>query len=452
MIILTVSDIATLTGAPAWFVPKLRDRLTFDNPLWIENDRRGFRNWNVPRTICCLQTDGDKLTMPRGFTRQLCEMLRTCRVQFRIEDKRRLLPEADFTFTGTLRDYQKQALNDILRRDHGTTSAPTGSGKTVIALAAIAARKQPALVVCHTRELADQWVSRIESFLAIPRNEIGRIWNGSKRIGQKVTVGLVQSLVKCADEVVPHIGHLVVDECHRTPSRTFTEVVTAFDCRFMLGLSATLFRRDGLSRLIHWHLGDEVHKIHRAPLIESGDILPAEVIVRETEFRPTVDPSEYYSAMLSQLTEDPTRNRLIVDDVVKESRNGAGVCLVLSDRKSHCQALADLLALRGVRAEVLTGSLPQKHRQRIVEQLNGGGIKVLVATGQLVGEGFDSRSLSSIFLATPIKFSGRLIQYIGRILRPAPGKERARIFDYQDPVGVLQNAARARQRVYRNAA
>jgi superfamily II DNA or RNA helicase len=76
------------------------------------------------------------------------------------------------------------------------------------------------------------------------------------------------------------------------------------------------------------------------------------------------------------------------------------------------------------------------------------GVKVLVATGQLIGEGFDCRELSTLFLATPIRFNGRLLQYLGRVLRPAPGKDRARVYDYLDPVGVLKNASRARARVY----
>lgn len=364
----------------------------------------------------------------------------------------RTLPQVDFNFRGELRDYQQQALDDILKRDFGTVSAPTGSGKTVIALAAIAARMQPALIVVHTRELAEQWIDRIETFLGVPAGEVGVVGNGRRVIGERVTVALVQSLYKVADQVAPHVGHLILDECHRAPSRTFTEAATAFDCRYMLGLSATPWRRDGLSRLIFWHLGDVVHKIDKTPLIESGSILQAEVIVRETDFRPTVDPSEQYSTMLSELTQDPARNRLIVTDVVEESRNGGGVCLVLSDRKAHCEALRDLLASRGVSAHLLTGALKAKDRQTVVHDLAEGKVKVLVATGQLIGEGFDCRGLSTLFLACPIRFSGRLLQYLGRVLRPAPGKDKARVYDYVDPVGVLRNAARARRRVYEAAA
>ena len=233
--------------------------------------------------------------------------------------------------------------------------------------------------------------------------------------------------------------------------RTFTQAVAAFDSKYMLGLSATPWRRDGLTRLIYWHLGSKVHEVRRENLVEDGHILKAEVIIRKTDFEPYHDPSEEYSLMLSELTEDPERNALIAGDVAREAANGGGVCLVLSDRKAHCEALAGMLAEYGIRAAVLTGDLSNKKRQEVIKALNSGQVKVLVATGQLIGEGFDCPELSTMFLATPIRFSGRVLQYLGRVLRPAPGKDKARVYDYLDVnVGVLINAARARARVYGN--
>jgi superfamily II DNA or RNA helicase len=225
--------------------------------------------------------------------------------------------------------------------------------------------------------------------------------------------------------------------------------VVAFDSKYMLGLSATPWRRDGLTRLIYWHLGDKVHEVDKDVLLDAGHILQAEVVWRKTSFEPTYDPSEEYPRMLSELTRDMARNALIASDVAQEAGNGGGVCLVLTDRRNHCKALVELLATRGVTAVVLTGDLNSRDRQRVVEGLNAGRIKVLVATGQLIGEGFDCRDLSTLFLATPIKFNGRLLQYLGRVLRPAPGKNKAKVFDYVDSrVAVLTAAARARARVY----
>jgi len=286
-------------------------------------------------------------------------MLRGAGVHYHLEDRRRTLPEVDFTFRGELRDFQKEAVEAMSTRDFGTLAAATGSGKTFVALELIARRQQPALIVVHTKELLEQWVDRIEKFLGIPAREVGIIGNGKKRIGEKISVALVQSLYKCAGEVAPHISHLVVDECHRCPSRTFLEAVTAFDCRYMTGLSATPWRRDQLSRLIWWHLGDKVHEVDAATLVEAGHVLQADVIWRETSFEPIHDPSEEYSRMLSELTQDPERNGLIADDVAQEAQGEAlGVCLVLSDRVAHCRTLVDLLEARGVTAAMLTGDLP----------------------------------------------------------------------------------------------
>jgi superfamily II DNA or RNA helicase len=218
----------------------------------------------------------------------------------------------------------------------------------------------------------------------------------------------------------------------------------------MVGLSATPFRRDGLSKVIGFYLGDCMHSVDAGALIDAGQVLKAEVIQRETSFRTYRDASAEYSRVLSELTEDHSRNRLICRDVAGASKHWDGINLVLSDRKGHCEALRGLLeTLHGIRAEVLTGDLPAKARADLVNRLNNGEVKTLIATGQLIGEGFDCRELSTLFIATPIKFSGRVLQYLGRILRPAPGKQTARVMDYVDVnVGVLAASARARMKVY----
>jgi len=336
----------------------------------------------------------------------------------------------------------------MMEADEGTLSAPTGSGKTVMALKIIAERRQPALVICHTRELLNQWVDRIETFLNIPKADIGIIGDGKKRIGDKITVGIVNSIYPIAGELKHHFGHLVVDECHRTPSRTFTEAVTAFDSKYMLGLSATPYRRDGLSKLIFWHLGDCLHRIDQVDLQEAGHIVPAEVILRPTGYVPPLDMAAEYSTGLSVLTEDGDRNRLISVDVAREAGNGGGVCLLLTDRREHCERLWILLRRQGINAELLHGRHSPRDRQEVIERLNTGEVPVLVATGQLIGEGFDCRELSTLFMATPISFSGRVIQYFGRVLRPAPGKDIARVYDYLDSNPVLMAAARKRQKIY----
>ncbi len=293
--------------------------------------------------------------------------------------------------------------------------------------------------------------SASKNFSEFEAQKVGIIGGGKKQLGEQMSIALVQSLYKCVEEVAGHFGFLVVDECHRCPSRTFTEAVTGFDSKYMLGLSATPWRRDKLSKLIFWHLGDVHHEVDKKHLLATGDVLPAEVITRETDFRPHYDPVTEYSKMLSELTADTQRNILIAADVARETANIDGICLVLSDRKAHCENLRALLKFRfKIDSEILTGDLNMDQRQKVIEGLNQKKVQVVIATGQLIGEGFDCQNLSTLFFATPIRFSGRVLQYLGRVLRPAPGKKTARVFDYVDiHVDTLTKAALARQRTYR---
>ncbi|MFZ7124603.1 MAG: DEAD/DEAH box helicase [Desulfobacterales bacterium] len=448
---LTLSNHLYLRGLPGELSEWLAGELRFPNPKWLENERMGRWNRGTPKELRYyrrLRNGG--MRIPRGYIRTFIQECRRREIPYELEDRRRRLPEVDFTFSGELKPFQHQAARELLAREFGTLSAPTGSGKTVIGLYLIARRRQPALIVVHTKDLAFQWIERIHQFLGIPEAEVGLIGGGKKSVGDRITVALVQSLYKHAATVNPKVGFLLVDECHRTPSRTFTDAVTAFDSRYMLGLSATPWRRDRLSKLIFWHLGNVHHQVSKTRLIASGDVLPAEVVVRQTGFRPYFDPVMEYTRMLSELTMDKDRNRLIAEDILAECKSSNGVCLVLTDRKAHCENLRAMLHY-GLRldAEVLTGDLGTTERRSIIERVRGGDVRVLIATGQLVGEGFDCPGLSTLFLATPIRFSGRLLQYLGRVLRPAPGKDRARVFDYVDVhVEPLVKAARARQRTY----
>ncbi|WP_054031423.1 DEAD/DEAH box helicase [Desulfatitalea tepidiphila] len=442
-----------LTAVPEAIRAELVSRLQFLNPKWVENERMGRWNRGVPKTLQFFRRRGPNgLVVPRGLMRQLILLAREHDEPVDIDDRRRKVDEVAFDFKGALRPFQKLAVTRMLARDFGTLSAPTGSGKTIMALWMIARRRQTTLIVVHSNELAKQWIERIEMHLGIPPEHIGFIGGGKQRLGASVTVAMVQSLYKCAEHVAPAIGHLVVDECHRAPSRTFTEAVTAFDAHYMLGLSATPWRRDGLSKLIFCHLGDVHHEVKAGDLVAAGHLLDIDVVFRTTPFASYADPVSEYSKMLSELTQHDERNRLIVADVHRavQVENRPGVSLVLSDRKHHCQVLKALLQHKyHIRVEALTGDLSTEQRDAVLQRLNAGDIQVLVATGQLIGEGFDCPRLSTLFLATPVRFSGRIIQYLGRVLRPSEGVERAKVYDYVDgQVAPLKAAALARQKIY----
>ena len=439
---LTVSADCLLAEADPGLNTAIKDLLTIDNPQYVAAKRYG--RWigkKLKPKLYYYRESAQGLHFPRGFSNQA---VRLCREQTgaspEIIDKRRLLPEIDLHFSGILRPYQQIAVDLAARRSFGVLEAGTGSGKTIMALALIAIRRQPTLIVVHTKELLYQWQDRIREFLGC---ETGLVGDGRHRI-EPVTVAIVNSARKKFTELAPLFGHLIVDECHRVPAALFTDVVSNFDCHYLLGLSATAFRNDdGSTKLIYTFMGDRIHKIDHDELKATGAIVKPRLIRKETGF--SYPYRGDYHALIKALTRHEGRNRMIIDDI-RRAADDRGTVLVVSDRVGHCEIFERHLREAGVTVALLTGQTPAEERAAIVEAVQQGEVQVLVATIQLIGEGFDCSGLSSLFLTTPITFEGRLLQVIGRIMRPGKNKE-ARVFDYlDDSVSVLRRSAQTRMR------
>lgn len=443
---ITVDSEALLAGATETQKGIIRQKLTIINPKYQAAKR--YSRWigkNLKPKLYFFHDWDNQLIFPRGFVNQaiqICEQVSGARP--RIIDNRRRLDEIPFTFHGTLRPYQQNAVQAVTRHSFGVLEAGTGSGKTVMALKIIVERRQPTLIIVHNRELLHQWRERILQFLGI---EAGQAGDGKYDI-QPVTVAIVNTARKHLDSLPTMFGHIVVDECHRVPASLFTDVVSSFDSYFMLGLSATAFRReDGMTPLIYTYMGDRIHAVTQRVLTESGAVVRPDFIQKPTDFRFTFRGD--YAKLIKSLAKNDIRNSLIAEDVAKIVRTGhEGTVLVVSDRVAHCEALRQKLEERGIEAALLSGRVPADERSRIVEEVRKGSIMVLISTLQLIGEGFDCPGLNTLVLSTPIKFEGRLLQVAGRIMRPSAGK-KAQIIDYADVnVPLLRKSAAARSRVF----
>lgn len=441
---LTVSADCHFADIDLQLEQQLKDRLTIDNPKYIAARRYG--RWigkKLKPKLYYYEQSPDGLRFPRGFANQAIDMCRETGVEPEIVDERRRLPNHDFSFLAKLRPYQEQAVAAICTRSFGVLEAGTGSGKTVMALAAICRRRQPTIVVVHTKELLYQWRDRIAEFIGI---EAGLIGDGKFEV-KPLTVAIVNSARKRTEELVPNFGHLIVDECHRVPATLFTDVVSHFDSYFLLGLSATAFRSDeGMTRLIYYFMGDRIHSVDPMQLKVTGAVLKPKIIRSTTDFNYGYRGD--YQALITALTRHEGRNRQIAADIIDWVRSDPeSTALVVSDRVSHCRVFVELLQRHDISVELLTGQIPPDRRNQIVAEVQSGAVQVLVATLQLISEGFDCSGLSSLFLTTPITFEGRLVQVIGRILRPAENKVPV-VYDYvDDQVAALRRSAKARQKV-----
>ncbi|MBT3368700.1 MAG: DEAD/DEAH box helicase family protein, partial [Nitrospina sp.] len=177
--IINISNNLTLSDIPRSMKTEIKSRLSFENPAYLEARKMGRWLGKTPRFLQFFtESDDGDLTIPRGFARKLLSLCREKNVKYTVEDLRRSLPEVDFRFNGKLRPFQEKAVTDILARDSGVLSSATGSGKTIVALYAIAQRKQPVLVICHTKNLLYQWRQRAVQFLDIEEDEVGLIGDG----------------------------------------------------------------------------------------------------------------------------------------------------------------------------------------------------------------------------------------------------------------------------------
>lgn len=441
---MTVAADCLLDGIPLELEQQLKEKLTIDNPQYLAAKKYG--RWigkKLKPTLKYYEPVPRGLRFPRGFSNQAVLLCRKYTGEDpEIIDERRKLDPIDIDFSGQLRPYQETAVGLTVKRSFGVLEAGTGSGKTVMALAVIAARKQPTLIVVHIKELLYQWQERAAEFL---NYDVGLIGDGNYTL-RPITVGIVNTVRKKVTELVADFGHLVVDECHRVPATLFTDVVSNFDCYYLLGLSATAFRKDdGLTRLIYYFMGDRIYKVDQGELQATGAILKPELKRRVTSF--TYGYRGDYQALIKALTRHEGRNMQIVSDIAQVAGEQSGTALVVSDRVGHCEIFVKLLTEKGLRAELLTGQVSPEKRAEVVAAVQRGDVQVLVATLQLISEGFDCPGLATLFLTTPIVFEGRLLQVIGRIMRPAEGK-RPKVYDYVDEsISTLRRSANIRQRV-----
>jgi len=430
----------------AQVITYLRENLTFLNMDYLVKQRSGRSTYNTRPYFCVLEEKDGFVLLPRGFAGKLIEHCEKQNIPYFLEDKRTKHEPIDFTFTASLHEHQRIAVESTARKDFGVIVAPPGSGKTVMGLYIIAQKRQPALIIVHRKQLFDQWIERIQSFLAIPKFRIGKIEGGKCEIGQNITIAMIQSLQsdQLPGKIYQSFGTIVVDECHHIPAKTFHEVITKFSSYYLYGFTATPVRKNKDEELIFLHIGKIIHEVPVIP--GSSQDRPLSILIRETGFfTPFNAKTDQLETLLHILIHDTARNELIVGDIRREIVAGRKL-LVLTERKAHVAILNQYL--KGTMEVVaITGEDAVQARKSKMDQIAAGHFQVVITTGQFMGEGADIDTLDSLVLAFPFAFEGKLIQYIGRVQR-SPIKPI--IYDYNDHrVEYLRTLFKQRNKHYR---
>jgi superfamily II DNA or RNA helicase len=437
-----IKNTVVVKNPPDAVVSLLKTKLTYSNPQYVQAVKNGrYIPNSMPRTVQFYKERDSKLMVPKGYMHHVLYLLGS---KTKVVD-RTVAPDIDISFKGTLRPYQNKATKDILNRRFGVLKAATGSGKTVMGTFIASKRKTTTLVVVHNKELLYQWVDAFKQFT--DTKEIGIIGDGKYKI-KPITIGIVNSVTKKVDELNKEFGLVIYDECHRVVSPIWMNIINNMYCKYQLGLSATPYRSDKLTDVIFQLVGPTLHEVNKRDLQRTKAVLEPKIVRCSTQFEYRFNQD--YAKMISKLTEDDARNERVINRIINDYNTYKEPIMVVSDRVSHCEILHKLLRLNSrIKTVVLSSKVPKKERKQVVEQLKNRKYDVLISTTSLLGEGFDAPILNALFLTTPIKFSGRLIQIVGRILRPSKGKQ-PRVYDFRDPLTpVLRFSGFSRDKVYK---
>jgi superfamily II DNA or RNA helicase len=441
-------------GLSAQMINQVSRLASFQNPDFYRTQAMRLPTYGKPRVIGCAEDFAKHIALPRGCLNLLSNLFEKYGVELSISDERNKGVEVDVNFTGQLSMLQDAAARSILAHDTGILSATTAFGKTVVAASIVASRKVNTLVLVHRRELMDQWKERLSSFLDLDAKEIGIIGGGKEKRTGRIDIAVIQSLNHKGQikDYITEYGQVIVDECHHVSAFSFEQVLKKASAKYVVGLTATPTRQDGQQPIVLMQCGPIRTRVDaKSQAFVRG--FEHKVVPRYTSFQlPSLQAAPSIQTIYQYLVDDEKRNELIFDDLLKCLDQGRSPIL-LAERTAHVEYFEKKLEKFAKNVIVLRGGMGKKQREELrkrIASIPDTEERVFIATGKLIGEGFDDARLDTLFLVHPISWKGSLQQYAGRLHRSHANKQEVQIYDYVDiQVSLLMSMYRKRVKGYR---
>lgn len=442
---------------------------TIDNPEFYKNRAIGKSNYYNLRTISLWSETNGYIRVPRGLLETIRSKASDNGIICDILDKRSHGRPIRVRFKGELREQQDFAAARLEQFENGVLWAPTAFGKTVLAAYMISQRKDNTLVLLANTDLLSQWISEFNKFLEIDekppvyytktgRKKTRNCVIGTLKSGQDKTTGIIDfALIGSAyhkGEFFPNIdsyGMVLIDECHHIASAQGQALMQRIRAKYVYGLSATPNRSDHLDEIIYMLLGPVRHK-YTAKEQADAQGLDRFVIPRFTRVVNISGEKLDIHKADTLIAESAIRNDQLIQDTVLAVANGR-TPVILTKLKRHAEALAKQLVGKAKHVFLIYGDQTEKRNQEIKDKMMSvpnSETLILIATGQKIGEGFNFPRLDTLMLAAPIKFEGRLVQYVGRLNRVYEGKKDVFVYDYVDThIGFFDRQYKNRLTAYR---
>ena len=434
---------------------RIRRMAAISNPVFYKNQAIGTSNYDTARWIYLGKDHlSGYIQIPRGLQDELLENIKQADIDYEMEDERQQGRKINVDFKGELRPEQDKALKELIRYDNGILHAATAFGKTVVSSAIIAQKKINTLIILESSALIEQWKEALEKFLNINEGlptyetKTGRVRKRKSLIGTLqgahdsmtgiIDIAMAGSLCKKGKyhKMMNEYGLVLIDECHHSASETIANVLKEVKAKYVYGVTATPKRGDGLEKINYMLIGP-IRYSYTAKEKAKEQGIQHLVYPRFTRTVPPrgvitdkMHPNEAYEIIHN----NDVRDEQIIEDV-KNCVAAGRTPVVLSRYKDHSEKFYERLKSYADHVFLMTGNNSKKEHRKILEQMHQvdkNESLILIATGSLVGEGFDFPRLDTLFMATPVSFRGVVEQYAGRLNRDYAGKENVIIYDYVD--------------------
>lgn len=368
---------------------------------------------------------------------------------FKLPDVTKLpVPEAkSFEFAGTLRPEQVIACRAVLEACHdpcrlgGLLCLPCGGGKTACGLWLVSQLGVKTMVVAHKEFLLQQWRERIEQFL--PKAKVGIIKAQNLQVeGCDIVLASLQSLSMkdYPPEIFKGFGCVLYDEVHRTSAKVFSQVFRKVVTKYTLGLTATPDRKDGLTPIFQWNIGDIAFK-----QLSRSDTVQVEVLkyfANDPDYNdvPTIISGKpNISRIINNIAFYEPRNKFITQKLLELAASGRRV-LVMSDRRNQLECIKRLLGTTTSSGFYWGGMTQTELKDSETKQ-------IILCTYKYAEEGLDLKDMSTLLLASP---KTDVVQCVGRILRQKDLPHPPLVVDIVDDFSVFPNQARKRMTYYKS--
>lgn len=432
---------------------QIRRMAAFHNPVFYKNQAMGLSNFENYRYIYLGSDEGDFIKIPRGLLENITEECEKADIEYIIEEKRSIGRPIHVKFMGELKEAQTLAVEELLQYDNGILNAATAFGKTVVCCDVIAKKQVSTLILLQSSALMEQWQDALERFLHIDeeppeyetptgrkkkrKSVIGKLQGVHDSTTGMIDLAMVGSVCKNGEyhKRLKEYGLILVDECHHAASDTIVNILQEVNAKYVYGVTATPFRGDGLEKINYMLLGPIRYKYTSKDRAKEQGIehlvyprFTRTVVPRFSQDK--MHPNEAYEIIRN----NEERDEFIIRDV-KRCVDAGRTPVILSKFIDHSQRLYQRLMDYADKVFLLSGRNSKKEHKEMIKQMNQ--VKpeesmILVATGKLIGEGFDYPRLDTLIMATPVAWKGVVEQYAGRLNRDYDGKKNVMIYDYVD--------------------